>query len=238
MEALFRMMNKKGQPPAIALLVFMIVILLGATLFSFYKSSTGVKENLIDARFVESVYAEETQARFDMITAGGSAIVESYMEIVADNPFDKSAGELNELMRLKISEKFNSNSVIKSNYPGIAFEVKVDGANVNITSGQIRLETSGKFGGSRVVGVLYRTILEEKFNLEDYGLYDLAYIKFSSAECLSMKEAVDVNKCFSERLPYLSSKVFESGGKKSVQFTTEKYYLISQKFEDIEFSLA
>ena len=69
-------MNRKGGTP-IVLLVFIILILLLATLFNLMINSRNLQETVLDSSFLDSVYAKESEIKFFVRDIAEQALIDS-----------------------------------------------------------------------------------------------------------------------------------------------------------------
>ena len=223
-------MNKKADV-SITLLVFMIVILTGFTLFSFVKSSLTSVAGFDDVRFVENAYSWEEGIRFDLVGAGEGAFIKSYSELLSQNPFDKTQAQIDFDMKNNFSAYFNNEEIIKSRYSGNKFDVGVD---TNVLELKTKLMFSESFiAEERFVGLSYDYSFDKKFYLKDYGLYSVDEIRQKSEKCLSEKDDSKISRCLEFELPNFTPQV---GNDKEVNFTSKKMYLIDGGLKSISFS--
>jgi len=230
---MIRFMNKKADV-SITLLVFMILVLAGFTLFSFAKSNLTSVAKFNDVRFVEKAYYWEEGARFDLVGAGERAFIKSYSELLAQNPFVKTQELIDSDMRTKFLVNFGSDEIIKSRYPEYpvnTFEVKINRNMLELSNSLIFSESFAS--EERITTLSYVYSFNKKFYLDDYGLYTVDEIRQKSEKCLGEKDNSKVLSCLESELPNFSS---ELGNNKEITFVSKRMYLIDRALKHISFS--
>jgi hypothetical protein len=77
------MRNKKGNV-AVTFLVFMSVAVAGAALFIFINSSRGAEERILDGRFIDNIYINESKVNFYIDNIIDAAVLKTLSEIVKE----------------------------------------------------------------------------------------------------------------------------------------------------------
>jgi len=223
-------MNKKADV-SITLLVFMILVLAGFTLFSFAKSSLASVAKFDDVRFVEKAYYWEDGVRFDLVSAGERAFIRSYSELLSQNPFGMTQEQLDAQVKKNFLVHFGNDGIIKSGYSGNKFDVVVDEGMLELSTSLMFSDSFASEGG--FTNLSYSYSFDKKFYLKDYGLYSIDEINQTSEKCLKEKEVVKISSCLELGLPSFNSQI---GDNKEITFVSKRKYLIDGAIKPISFS--
>lgn len=252
-------MNKRGDL-ATTLLVIMIIVLFLATSFSFISSSGKVETKIFDSRFLESVYLNESQTRFEINNAGESTFVKAYDEIVVSDALAKlnnggmTSDELNNLVKDKFSAYWKADSLAKKYNK---FETSINGNFVELNIKEFSIFKSEVVKNEKRVWiwgfiptwyktteqttmkfVYYKPILSFRFESKSLGLERFDDIKNAFGECKNLVGNGEIEKCLGEKLTNLNAKAQEENGKKIFNFETKKAFLIDGQLRKIRFSLS
>ncbi len=225
-------MDKKGDL-GVTLLVFMIVVLIAVTLFSFIRSSGKGEAFFGDVHIAESVIAKEDAARFNLFEAGKRSLTESYAEM-AGNIETATDGEL--LGKLK--DKVQKDSIFGGKGDNIVVEGKNNSFSFSIKGAvyQVPTKIANEDTNELSVGVNYKTDVVAEIDLRNEGLHSFGDIADAGQECIKQKTNPEIEVCLRNKLFNFDVKVEDKDTKKNLIFTTKRDYLLSGVSRKIEFS--
>jgi hypothetical protein len=230
-------MHKKGDL-AVTLLVFMIIVLIAVTLFSFVKSSGKEGALFGDVRVAEAVLGQEEAARFDLMNAGKRIAAESYDEVAAAGISSATKAE-SEFME-KIRKKAGDSPALRG-YNNLIIGGNNNSINFALNSQVYRLQTKpvDEDGDALSVGINYQTDVRVDIDLRNEGLHSFGDIASAGESCLKDNiENLQIAGCLNTKLFNFDASVEDKDGKKSFIFKTKREYLINHASKKIEFSYA
>lgn len=243
------MMNRRGDV-AITLLVFMIVVLLGYSLFSFYKGASGVGVEVTDSRFVEGMYLNEGVALFNIESAGEKALVKGYRETLNEGVFRKiGAGtansEVDGLMRDRVLDALKKEPAV-GKYVGAGdnLVVVVNGEDIEIDAKNVILPTiTAKGKEEKVVGVgVYEAKPNITMNLREQGLWGFVEIVSVSRECVKDNKDLpgsaeaEIERCVEARITTFDVRVSKEGANFVLNFISKKTFYLDKQFKKVDFA--
>jgi len=202
-------MKNKRADIAITLLVFLTLLVVGATLFIFMNNSGKIEKELINPRVVEKVYVEENKVKFYVKQAGERSLVKTYKEFVkGEGVYDylqsrqtTTEGVKFENLNSKLDERFlerfkvNFDKEIK-NYDfseDISFTLSGKGNDFEVFVGNLEFIESGS------LEIIYKPKVNLNFNLQKIGLHGFEEIFNVKENCKSKEGSGEKEFCFSQK---------------------------------------
>lgn len=163
------MMNKKGDV-AVTLLVLMIIVLIGYSLFSFTRTLS-IRGGVLDAQFVEGSYVNEAEAIFNLRVVGEDAVGQSYLSVVKKASGTNPPSDVYLLLEQEILSRLRA-SKLDLDYNSLKIKADNEKVVINYPGETTRREANDTEGNSRIV-VFYEPNISVVFYYEDYGLTGL-----------------------------------------------------------------
>ena len=83
-------MNKKGDTAVLVFIFLVIVVLLG-TIFSFLTTSGKVEAEIQNSNYLDAAYAKENEVEFYLYESLRKGVVEEYYRMSLDNSFSRNS---------------------------------------------------------------------------------------------------------------------------------------------------
>lgn len=251
--------NKRGDV-SVVLLVLLVLVVTGASVFSFITNSGKVSSKISGAGVVEGVYLEENLIEFYLNEAGKRAVVVSYNELInseeyVENPVvnfrnEVRFGNLHPNLNENLKTKFSKN--LKTEF--LAYEFKEDYLinlkqsildeefSVALSKGVFRLSVSGQELDNVLENnsITYFPEISLDFNLNEIGLDSFERVHATKEFCKDKASKNLIENCFNEKLKGFTSLVEEKTAVSSnnytfVALTSKKEFLINEQFKNIKF---
>ncbi len=240
--------NKKGiTSPAMVLMVLLTLLLISFSLYNFVTSEK-VYLKIKKAGEINEVYYKESIARFYLMQAAESALIESYSEVLSsrdyiegqiypneDIEFSKLKKEIDSAFAGRVSEK------IKEKFSETDFEEEyLKDLKEKIINGKFKIEKnkdvvklkidsidiSSDSNAKKEIAVSYYPYIEITLRLSRVGLadfYDIYTAKEGCKEQANSEDTVEkTESCFRDSLENFDIHAIE----KAHPVTSEKYILV------------
>lgn len=258
--------NKKGDL-SITLLVLLVVVLAGFTLFTFYTNSGKIEARVIDSRFIEGSYSAENAIEFDMESAGENALAKSYEEFVSRDFFARiqnkeiDFGGANLALNGEFLANMNKEFLVKKyesekNLKLISSSVGKYFAETNLSGFYSVRSVSTEKGGNKLdwgfsqtpasaagiagsIIVVYNKNIQNKVYFERIGLYGLEKIYSLAKSCVVESDSTIAMQCLNEKMPNFNFNVFaRDGGGFIIKAETKRTFSISGVQRKLNFALS
>ena len=236
-------MPRRGQV-AILVLVFLIVLLTGATLFLFITQSGVVEGTIADARFVQSASFREAEIRFYLGSAAEPAFIRAYQEIAAEQGQFVLASFDDRALEARLEEKAMT-FFADERTSFVPSDISLHG--VNLTDSQVTFYFNefpilvDLFDAQQQLlsKVIYRPSLVVSRDLDRLGLYSFSTLKQVADVCSHENTLASLKTCFETKLPAFTIRVEELGqGKQRVVFfTSKRAFLIRGLWKTVDLSI-
>lgn len=245
--------NKRGDV-SIVILVFLVLLVVFASLFIFAISSMNVKEVISGYLIFDRVYAQEDLIEFYLDSAGKDAVAKTYTDFVDSGVPEldyinnrKSVGGYSEFGELhdKLNENFEKRFIdnfkkelakyefeesylidLKKNISENKFDVSFNGEFIQLNMNSLMLTNSIK-----ETSIIYKPQISLEFDLNKIGLDDFGKLYSVKEDC---KKQEDIQECFNNKLNYFNALVNQENS--LVTLTSKKEFLIDEGFKKISFS--
>jgi len=209
------MKNKRGDL-ATTVLVFLVVTLCAAALYSFAVTNSEVEKKIQDINYAESAYIIADSFEFGMEGSVRQAYLETYLEFLINEEysyinsgrkipdvyyFDSLHSKLNERFKELFLEKLNIDEEYKKK---VVVEFSDDLFRVTFKDMEF-----GSEGGGYVVH--YRTDIVYEYNFMDQGIIGFEKLNEVKDKCASFDEVDEVKGCFEGKFKNFKATVTEIG---------------------------
>lgn len=254
-------MNKRGDI-SVLVLVFLVLIVTGAAIVSFYLSLSNQNKIVANVDYVDNIYLQEQDANFYLKQAGENAFIKTYSDFVKDGSYlsidsftlDKeikyfnSKGILNtEEINNKFKEQFETNFI--KEFQGYKFEKDNLGSLNDIIS---RKEFSVNFNGESLILTFkqikfsfvdsnkkfqadYTSDLLFGFEFKKYKLPSFVEINNVESFCMDKPTIDEAKTCFESSLVNFDVSSLDSNGNSLIQLKTKQSYLIDNSLKSVIF---
>ncbi len=251
--------NKKADL-TVVLLVFLVLFLAIATLFTFYKNSNGVNTDSFDYGISSRAIIESNSVQFSLNEMAKKATLESYKTFIPNGEFvDKPTFDLdfnvkfealNPSIESEFSEEFkenlkkeakkiNSNEALSASLKELfekgTFIYSFDGDTASVFLKEINLKIS-----SGNTNVSYFPELNSKINLGQIGLESFEDVYRAKESCKNLLSSNLMESCFEQELSNFDAIVSEkqsASGVKTfvVELSSRKLFFEDGKLEPLKF---
>ncbi len=236
-------MNRRGDV-SITLLVFLILFLIGATMFIFITNSNKVGALIGDSRFLDASFYESSRVKFYLESAAEKAVFDGYQNVlnrqglISLDSFDE-----NDFSSQVKSEILNNFENEKEPYGLTDIKLK----NVEI-SGDSFVFSFGDFpivatlsdkDNNEISRAIYRPSIIFETNVTVLGLYDMSFVKRVILGCADVKETAGLQACVAENLPNFNVSAGEIGknGERAVYLLSKRKFFIGSQLRELVFSV-
>lgn len=254
-------MNKRGDV-SILVLVFLVLIVTGAAIVSFYLSLSNQNKILANVNFIDNIYLQEQDANFYLEQAGENAFIKTYSNFVSNGDYLKYDSLIpynnvnyigsNEILNIeqinsKFKEQFDNNFIkefqsykfdkgylkeLNSLISNKEFTSNFDGESLVLTFKQFKFNFAD---ANKNFKIDYTPDLVLKFKFKKYKLPSFIEINNVKTECLDELNFETPEDCFKSNLVNFEVSTLNNNGNSLIQLKTKSSYLIGNYLKPIIF---
>ncbi len=252
------MKNKKAISLPITILVILVLVLVGFTLFSMISGTGGLKKGLVTPAYIfESVSSQEEQLGFYSKQILELAFVKTYYGFASGNrdefiefiqnwqkigfsydvnyfksEFEKELIEnINEINNKIDIANFEEFSEIKNKIKEGDFNINLDDA-ISQAKFSTQMDLSIDLDKDLGIGIVYDPVILAGISAEELKLHSFQEIFDKIKMCKGEENINDIKNCF--RLKHFNVDVGQKDNNFNIKLTSKKKFLIDNELKKIE----